>query len=381
MTHLYSEEIGRKNNFDFLRFVLAVSVMFTHAFLIYQGKDFFEPLFWLTNKQLTLGTFAVNSFFIISGFLVLQSWYYSKGIFDFLKKRILRIYPGFIVVCLACAFVFGPLGNGNMQHPFGDYKAYISVVNFRYLFYTTSHLLPPFLPETFLSLPMPNDINVSLWTIWYEFVCYLGILCIGLLGLYKKKFILLSLFIVALILNLLHHNPYNTTPVDWKISFLSEDSIDRLYNMEHFAMMFLAGACFYYYRDYIPKTKWLVLLSIIVMLICFRWVRLFQMAQALFGSYLLFWVVFSKQLKLYNFAKYGDFSYGIYLYGWPVQQFVLLYFGNKLNIAGTFIVSLLIVFPLAMLSWHLVEKQFLKLKKLNISVNFFRPKSKDVTGL
>src|SRR5215216_1081018 len=163
---LYSQEIRRKNNFDFLRFILAVSVMFTHAFLIYEGKDFFEPLYWLSNRQLTVGRLAVNFFFIISGFLVLQSWIYSKGIIDFLKKRILRIYPGFIMACLACAYFFGPLGTGTTSHPFAGFKTYVSEVNFRYVVYTTAHLLPPFIPDTFLSLPMSNDVNVSIWTIW-----------------------------------------------------------------------------------------------------------------------------------------------------------------------------------------------------------------------
>ena len=83
MNLLYSEKIGRNNNFDFFRFVLAALVMFTHSFFVYYGMDNPEPFFLLSKNQLTAGTLAVNFFFIISGFLVLQSWTYSKGVFDF----------------------------------------------------------------------------------------------------------------------------------------------------------------------------------------------------------------------------------------------------------------------------------------------------------
>src|SRR5438045_357316 len=119
MRTLYSEEAGHKNNFDFLRFILATTVVFSHSYVIYYGSvDKVEPLWVLSKNQLGFGTLALNFFFVISGFLVLQSWSYSRNYFDFLKKRVLRIYPAFVAVCLACAFVFGPLGTGTSVYFF-----------------------------------------------------------------------------------------------------------------------------------------------------------------------------------------------------------------------------------------------------------------------
>ena len=121
MEPLYSDKTGHKNNFDFIRFALAVFVVFTHSYFVYYGPAIFfqkEPLWLLTNHQLTFGTLAVNFFFIISGFLVLQSLLRSKNYFSFLKKRVLRIYPAFIVVYFFCAFIVAPLWNGTHYNPF-----------------------------------------------------------------------------------------------------------------------------------------------------------------------------------------------------------------------------------------------------------------------
>ena len=366
MENLYSEKIGHRNNFDFLRFTLAVSVIFTHGYVIYYGKIDPEPLWRLSRHQLGVGTLALNFFFVISGFLVLQSWAHSKGGLDFLKKRILRIYPGFTVVCLLGALLFGPMGNGSLANLFPSIVDYWKDIDFHKLATSTVLLLPPELPETLKQAPCPNDINTSIWTIWYEFICYLVILAVGLLGFYNKKLTPLILFAFVYGLNIWHHEAYQHYNqegiLDWQIGSLDETIIEQILNFEHFINFFLAGACFYYYREYIPKSRYLVLLSIITLLITLRWVRVFELAQVIFGSYLLFCFAFSKKIRFYNFAKYGDFSYGIYLYGWPIQQLVLLYFGYRLNVAGTFFVSLLFVFPFAFFSWHLVEKQFLRLK-------------------
>ncbi|UFH53101.1 acyltransferase family protein [Spirosoma sp. KNUC1025] len=380
MENLYSEKIGHRNNFDFLRFALAVSVIFTHGYVIYYGQIDPEPLWKLSRHQLGVGTLALNFFFVISGFLVLQSWTYSKGGLDFLKKRILRIYPGFAVVCLLGALVFAPMGNGTWGNFFPNLKEYWIAVDFHQLAYSVAKLMPPELPETLKKVPCPNDINTSIWTIWYEFMCYLVILGAGLLGLYRRKFFPLVLFLLVYSLNVFHHQAYqhyNQEGIfDWQISFLDETETEQLLNFEHFLNFFLAGACFYYYREYIPRTRSLIVLSLVILAITLRWVRVFELAQVIFGSYLFFCLAFSKKIKLYNFAKYGDFSYGIYLYGWPIQQLVFLYFGSRLNVAGTFFVSLAFVFPFAVFSWHIIEKQFLRLKNFKVNFDFEKYKQR-----
>jgi len=301
---------------------------------------------------------------------------YSKGIFDFLKKRVLRIYPGFITVCILCAFIFGPLGNGTLHHPFSDFISYWKKINLHAFLYDVLQLFSPTLPDSFLNSPCPNDINTSIWTIWYEFICYLVILVAGSLMFFKKQLIPLILFLLILGLNIYHFRIYQLYNeegiVTFIFPFLSDGANDRMINLEHFLLFFLAGSCFYFYRKYIPKNNLLIILSSIILIVSFRWVRVFELCQAIFGTYLLLCFVFSSRVKLNDFAKRGDFSYGIYLYGWPVQQLVFLYFGNRLNIGGTIVVSLLLVFPFAFFSWFAIEKPCLSLKKKKIFLSLSR---------
>jgi peptidoglycan/LPS O-acetylase OafA/YrhL len=81
------------------------------------------------------------------------------------------------------------------------------------------------------------------------------------------------------------------------------------------------------------------------------------------GAYLLFYLTYHPGIRLSNFAKHGDFSYGVYLYGWPVQALIMYYFKDHLNPFLLFITSLPVAILFAFCSWHLVESPFLKLKK------------------
>src|ERR1700709_1194251 len=90
---LFPPHAGKSNNIDFIRFFLSVSVLYCHCFVLYYGtEETVEPLWVASGRQMSIGTLAVNFFFVISGFLIIQSWNFSKGFFDYIRKRILRIY-------------------------------------------------------------------------------------------------------------------------------------------------------------------------------------------------------------------------------------------------------------------------------------------------
>ena len=105
----------RLNNIDFLRLALALLVVFSHSFPLMHGSDAPEPLGRLTRGQATGGTIAVDAFFILSGFLITASYERSGSLLSFLKKRIARIYPGFLVVSVLAAVCFVPFGGGQVQ--------------------------------------------------------------------------------------------------------------------------------------------------------------------------------------------------------------------------------------------------------------------------
>jgi peptidoglycan/LPS O-acetylase OafA/YrhL len=104
------EEPGlRHNNIDALRLILAVLVIFSHSYVLGTGSEAAEPLLRATRGQLTLGALAVDWFFVLSGFLIAQSWERIRALGPFLVKRARRIYPGFIVAVAVCSWVVVPL--------------------------------------------------------------------------------------------------------------------------------------------------------------------------------------------------------------------------------------------------------------------------------
>ncbi len=104
--------------------------------------------------------------------------------------------------------------------------------------------------------------------------------------------------------------------------------------------------------------------------VCFQRIDIFL---PICGSYILFYLAFTRRLRLQHFAKYGDFSYGLYLYAFPIQQLLVLYFGRHLNILTLFFSAFALAFCLAVMSWHLVEKPCLKFKRRSSRASSTRP--------
>src|ERR1700676_837371 len=97
--------LERDNNFDLLRLVAAVSVIFSHAFLLAENSQDHDPLMMLTGGQTVLGVAGVFVFFAISGYLVSQSFDTTGSPLVFLAKRALRVFPGLLLCLAVCVFV------------------------------------------------------------------------------------------------------------------------------------------------------------------------------------------------------------------------------------------------------------------------------------
>jgi peptidoglycan/LPS O-acetylase OafA/YrhL len=356
---LIPTELSR-NNFDFLRFFLAVIVIYSHCFMIYYGdNEGTEPAILFTHNQADLGDIAVCFFFIISGFLVVKSFENSGTISEYLVKRILRICPGFFVAFIISVFVFGALGALFSSHIIDHLKYYFQSFNIKRLTLQFFTLEVPNGPKTFSGAPLPNLINQSFWTIQMEFTCYLIVPLLALSGMLKRKWLALSFFLVFY--NLLVLQMVNVIPStfvkqrNWVFLYPSE--IPRLF------AFFFAGACFYLFRDHIKFSKLLILLSIVVTVFACLWLQGFYIVFPFTGTYLIFCFAYNPRIRFYDFAKRGDLSYGLYLYGWPVGQLVMYFFGKHIDANRLFFISFPIVFLSAYLSWHIVEDPFLKMKR------------------
>jgi peptidoglycan/LPS O-acetylase OafA/YrhL len=363
---------NQANNLDLLRLVLAALVIYTHSYSTYYGNENNpEPLYQFSNNRITFGSVAVNFFFIISGYLVIQSWINSRNAFEYLKKRVLRIYPAFVFVCILCAFLFVPLGNNQYSSSLSNYFLYLRQVDFNYQPQTIIRLAPPNLPPTFLHLPIPFELNFSIWTIPYEFYCYLLLLGMGIFKMAKNKWWMLAFTLVSFA-NLAYFQ-YGSTK--WISAYLRPESFSDIKSMSYFLPFFMAGISFYHFEKYMPKKNPAAIISFLITALSFRFTNAYLFFQLILGSYFIFCFAFSKQINLSRLTRHGDFSYGVYLYGWPVQQLVMFNWGKTLNFYGTLVASLLIVIVFAIFSWFVVEKPFLKLKNLN-----FFPRNNFLTG-
>jgi peptidoglycan/LPS O-acetylase OafA/YrhL len=157
------------NNFDFLRIMFAIFVMITYSFPLTLGiKHKNDWLGELTNSQINFSTLGLAGFFSISGYLIFESLKRSKTIGDYFRKCLLRIFPGLIVVLLITAIFFVFLSD----YSFIEY--FISIEPYCYILYNLNLITPPqgTIVDVIDNNPYPDFINGSLWTIRYEFLCY-----------------------------------------------------------------------------------------------------------------------------------------------------------------------------------------------------------------
>jgi peptidoglycan/LPS O-acetylase OafA/YrhL len=345
------ENSGRDNNFDFIRLVLAVQVIFSHSYPLLWGDNAREPLMRLTGGQVTFGETAVAGFFILSGFLITKSWVRSSGPGDYLRKRVLRIYPGFLAAVAFCGLVVGPLGAANLAEYWGAFSPSQFVVK-------ALNLQGAAIPPSFQSNP-GHAINGSLWSIRYEFLCYLGVAALGLCGAFRQRRLVLAAFAGWFAVYALQ------VQLDMKIP---GHRLGWIYGFPPYwprlATCFLAGALFYLYRDRMRYSLTGFVASVIglVALAALPALEGLALATPLLGAYAFFYLGFLPVRRLHGFAKRGDLSYGMYLYAFPVQQLLVHYVGTSLHPLVLFAVATPITTTFAVLSWFFVEKPFIRLK-------------------
>lgn len=329
-----------ENNFNFLRLFFALLVLLSHSPEMVDGNRSRE-LLTRAFHSISFGEFAVDGFFLLSGYLIVQSWDKTPVIWLFLKKRLLRIFPGFVAASVVCALVVGPLGATDRY--FADFSstAFLNGV---------ALLQPPVLPPTFAGTHYAAT-NTSMWTIALEFSCYLLVLVAGSAGLIRRRaawsLITATIFFGLLLNKLGHPLPDLGTVLAWKDPFM------RL------ASFFFAGGCFYQYRDLIVFDRRAAIPALGLLIACmFSW-RGAEFGLAIFGGYLLFYFAFTPIRLLANFGNLPDVSYGVYLYGWPVQK-LLLWYVPSMSPWVLFALSVIASLILGAISWYAVEKPFMK---------------------
>ena len=342
MTSLGSQIASRKsNNLNILRLLLALAVIVSHSFPVALGPggdSREEPLFTWTHQQESSGAVAVDSFFFISGLLVTASWLRSKSMQDYLLKRILRIYPGFIVAMgftAALIWAICPEFRAVVVHPVG----WLLLLLQNLLFLSNSSVC---YQGIFAGNPYPNMANASLWTIPMEFICYLIVSAIGLFCLFKRRFLI---FLAVLL--------------GYEIYAISQFA--GVSPFEEFLVCFLTGVTIWLWRDKIPFSKFIACGCLMALLVTSQFRPWFSILFPLMGGYCILWFAYGPRLMFSSWAEKTDLSYGTYLYAFPIQQM----FGINAALRhpwAIFVLATPVTLLVAWLSWNLVEKRFLAMK-------------------
>jgi len=328
---------GHDNNFNLIRMLAATGVIWSHAFPLSLGSGRADPI--ATNfGGPNFGTICVMVFFSISGFFIARSFSHNPDVRSFLIARALRLFPA-LIVCLiitivAVSFVTTAAGS-----------IYWGAVPEYFVRNSTLFLRQPALPGVFEANPFPRNINGSLWTLSYEVSCYLSVLGLGLIGVLSKSrkfFVVLITFCIVYLTKGIFQAPF---------------FLDKFLEL---GLAFLIGVSFWIWRESIILSPIIAILLLSALILSFP-TPLFYLLFWLALVYSIFLLGYLKIPLLQKFNSLGDYSYGIYIYAWPAQQFCS-YFGATsplLNIVTSFPAVLL----LSVLSWHIIEHPALKMKK------------------
>ena len=342
---------SRINNFDLLRLVAALCVLVSHQYALSGMR---EPSVLDVES---LGGFGVLVFFSISGFLVMQSWESDPVVWRFVARRLLRIWPGLAVVILLTALLLGPLISTFSVH---DYFVHPAL---REYFKNLRFDLRDELPMRFSGNALPTAINGSLWTIPLELKCYAALLLLGAAGLLRWRWFLLALTcIVGIAFSV-------ADPRGDRLGNFFQWKIEQLYLIE-FGLFFFSGAAFYAFRihESVHKTK-VVVLSCWVLAALALWNERPLLALLLIVPTTVLAVGNASTPYLRRAGRFGDISYGLYIYAFPVQQSMIWLFGDRLPWGVVLLLTMATTALLAFASWHSVEKRALRLKPRRSTIN------------
>lgn len=336
-----SFDCGRDNNYNLMRFLAASMVIYFHGFSL-SGHRGGDPLFKLTGYT-DMGICAVNIFFAVSGFLVTKSFVSRQDVSLFIEARLLRIFPALIAAVMFTVFI---VGLSATTIPFDVYLR--SRVTFSYIVHNVTLIkgVAHLLPGVFENNPFKGSVNGSLWTLYMEIWMYLSLTVLGILGILNRK----NLFnIVLLILVLLY--------------LFFPDKFPLLSEYKHnprLAAFFAVGAFCYINRNIIPLHACLLSIFVIAAILL-RGTSYGLLSFNLALAYGIFWFAYCPAGWMRIFNLFGDYSYGLYIYAFPIQQSIALVL-YSVSPSKMFVIAYPLTLVMAVMSWHFIEKPALGFK-------------------
>ena len=342
MFHLLSDKklsdtVGQKSeNLHLMRFGAALLVILSHSFVFSKNSLEGEWLVELTGAQLTMGGLAVSIFFLCGGYLIAMSMEKSKTAKKYFEARLIRLLPPLFFVTFALVLLGGFL----TQLPVVEY--YTSIDTWKYML-NSVFVLTHNLPGVFTNNISGSAVNGALWTLPVEFVCYVLCFIAYKLGFLEKKRFPWSVPLVII----------GTAGV-WIVGGF----IPIVREVIRPVLLFYIGMGYWIYREQIRLTTNYFLIAVAGFVLSFL-LHFGYIGMLLFFPYIMFTMWFGFAQCSSKIGKIGNYSYGIYLWGCPVQQSIVYFMGGEMNPYLNFMIAIPIAIILGMVTYEISEKRFM----------------------
>ena len=346
-TRLSAYAVGRDNNFNLIRLLAALSVLGGHSVAVLGLPSSRE--FFFDHLGLSLAEMAVDVFFVTSGFLVTASLVNRGDAIAYLWARALRIYPAIWAMLVLTVFVLAPVLT---ILPLADYFASPKTHDYFLKCATLIGGVRYSLPGVFETNPLPGEFNGSLWTLPIEMRLYLylaaGWILLALAPSFRVKALSVALpvvaaaYLIVILRGRLFGAPFNVA--DTRV------------------FMFLYGSTLYLWRDRVPMRPTILVGALALLLVASLDKAAYFTAYVFCLAPLVLHLAYLPKGRIRAFNDWGDCSYGVYIYAFPIQQTLALLF-PAMPLAAMIAGSGAITLGVAALSWVLIERRALKLKR------------------
>lgn len=341
MATFLNARIGdRDNNLNLIRIIAALCVVVSHSYPLTIGPGAIEPLERLTGEP--LGFHAVVVFFVISGLLIARSFERSDTLMRWTSARVLRLFPGLLFALALTAFVLGPLVTSlTADGYFGSAATWTYVPRNLLLFDLQMNL-----PGVFAKNSYPVVTNGSLWTLFYEVLCYGGVFLAGICGLLSRRKLFGALMLLVFV------------PIYVAEPLYADMLSQRILRILQLSYPFALGMTVYVYRDFV-RLDWRIMAALWLAAILLAKTPFYELIFVAALGYTVLWLAFVPKGFVLNYNRAGDYSYGTYIYAFPVQQLFAMLLPDAGHVINM-VLSVPVTVMLAALSWHLIEKPSLR---------------------
>lgn len=340
------------NNFDLIRLLAAISVIYGHSFALIKNVSGTDLIYNLTG--IYSGEWGLKTFFFLSGLLVVNSAISGKDGIAYTLHRFFRIWPALVFVVLGTAFFIGPLCTKLALSDYFREPTVYAYVKHMLMFQTwgTQSLGYYNLPGVFVDNQFKENVNAPLWTLSVEVFAYILILAFNLIGVFNPK--VAGLIFAVFMLD---------TFLPERILFFWLPKND--FNFSAIPFCFAIGGLMAVYKEKISITASTAIGFFLLCILFKDWVH----KTYLIYSFIFILVIYIASIPIVvNLPRLPDLSYGTYLWGWPVQQMIASKF-PEINFLPFFIFSLFISLIMAYISWQFVENKSIKFGK-NVIILF-----------